>query len=374
MSLLIKSDPEQNKIKVQDSTAQVLTVSEAAEFLRVPETDVLDLINNKAIPFMKIGDTYRIYIPALHEWMMGGTDHLHINDTVRPESNRELSFHQFASEYLQFVKENRSPKTLENAERVMKLATESFGEILLEKISSEHLRKYIEERRKNVSPATVSIDVRTLKAAMQLAVEREHLEENPFKKFKNLRQERKPVKFLSRNDLDKLLGAVQEEYLKKLFVFGVLTCMRRGEIIFLKWDDVDFERGSISIHPANDHRTKFNKERSIPISPQIEELLKSIENRGPYVFINDKGERLLEDFVTKKFKAYCRETGLDESIHFHSLRKTGATWAAANGATPLSIRELLGHSSIRTTEIYLGVPAESVRDAVERIRFDTPAK
>lgn len=140
----------------------------------------------------------------------------------------------------------------------------------------------------------------------------------------------------------------------------------------MKWDDIDFERGLIRIHSANDHRTKFNKERSIPITPQIEEILKSLEHPCSYVFVNEKGERLLEDFVTKKFKAYCREIGLDESIHFHSLRKTGATWAAANGATPLAIRELLGHSSIRTTEIYLGVPAESVRDAVERIRLTSP--
>jgi excisionase family DNA binding protein len=357
---------------MQDFTAQVLTVPEAAEFLRVSEADVLDLIKQKAMPFMTIGHTYRIYLPALHEWMMGSAGHVHINDATEHEPIQELSFGQFSNEYLRFVKENRSPKTFENAGRVIKLAAASFGEAKLKNISMEHLRIYAEERRKNVSDATVSIDVRTLKAAMQLAVESEYLEENPFKKFKNLRLERKSVKFLSRSDLDKLLIAVQEEYLKKLFVFAVLTCMRRGEIIFLKWDDIDFDRRLIRVQPADDHRTKFNKERSIPITPQIEELLKSIEHRGPYVFINDKGERLLEDFVTKKFKAYCRETGLDESIHFHSLRKTGATWAAANGATPLAIRELLGHSSIRTTEIYLGVPAESVRDAVERIRLTSP--
>lgn len=232
MSLFIKSDTEQNDMRMQNSTAQVLTVPEAAEFLRVSEEDVLDLIKQRAVPFVKIADTYRIYIPALHEWMMGGTHHSYINDSAEHEPNRDLSFGQFADEYLRFVKENRSPKTLENADRVMKLAAESFGNMKLKDITIEHLRKYVEERRKNVSTATVSIDVRTLKAAMQLAVEWEHLQENPFKKFKNPRQERKPVKFLNRDDLDRLLRAVQEEFLRRLFVFAVLTCMRRGEIIF----------------------------------------------------------------------------------------------------------------------------------------------
>ncbi|HUI31243.1 MAG TPA: tyrosine-type recombinase/integrase [Candidatus Acidoferrales bacterium] len=357
---------------VQGVTKQVLCVSDVAQFLGVPEADVLELIKKKLIPFVQIGETYRFYMPALHDWLMAKP--YPINDSMIKTAISDMQFKNFADKYLEFVKENRAPKTLENAERVIRLATELFGEIILEKISLEHLRRYVEERRKNVSTATLSIDVRTLKAAMQLAVEWEYLQENPFKKFKNIRQERRAVKFLSRADMDKLLSAVREEYLKRLFIFAVLTCMRRGEIVFLRWDDVNFELRLINIHPADDHRTKFNKERSIPISPQIEELLKSIEHRGHYVFVNNKGERLLEDFVTKRFKAYCREIGLDESIHFHSLRKTGASWSAANGATPLAIRELLGHSSVKTTEIYLGVPSDSVRDAVERIKFNTPAE
>jgi integrase/recombinase XerD len=356
----------------QESESQILTISEAAAFLRVSETDVFALVKSKAIPFIQIGDTYRFYLPALHDWMMGNSGQRVYIDESSETDIKKVSFGQFVEVYLRFVKENRSPKTLENAERVMKLASVSFGNIRIGELNKEHVSKYVEERRKTVSGATVSIDVRTLKAAMQLAVEWEYLTENPFKKFKTPHQVRKTVKFISHTELEGLLSVVKEDYLRRLFMFAVLTCMRRNEIIYLKWEDVDLERKLIYVHPAGDHRTKFNKERSIPVTPQTGDLLNSIDRSSPYIFVNEKGKRLLEDFVTKKFKAYCREIGLDESIHFHSLRKTGATWAAANGATPLALRELLGHSSIKTTEIYLGVPAESVRDAAEKITLKLP--
>lgn len=281
----------------------------------------------------------------------------------------EMTFKAFSEEYLKHVKADLAPKTFENSERVIKLANASFGGLQLSELRRDHIRKYADQRRKEVSPATADIDIRTLKAALEYAVECEYMRENPFRKFKSPRVEKKSVKYLTEAEFAKVMKEVKEPYLKDFFICAVLSMMRREEMIFLKWDDIDFERKLVLIHPDAEHRTKFNKERKIPLSQNLEKHFRSMSKASPFVFVNRADERLSADFVTKKFKAYCRKAGLDESVHFHCLRKTGATWAVANGAQPIELRDILGHSSVRTTEIYLGVPASSQRNAMEKINL-----
>jgi site-specific recombinase XerD len=71
--------------------------------------------------------------------------------------------------------------------------------------------------------------------------------------------------------------------------------------------------------------------------------------------------------VSKKLKRYIRSAGLPENLHFHSLRHTFGTWGANAGIPSNVLKEMMGHSSIKTTEVYMGVDSKAMGDQVGKI-------
>jgi site-specific recombinase XerD len=88
------------------------------------------------------------------------------------------------------------------------------------------------------------------------------------------------------------------------------------------------------------------------------------ECKSKYVFCKINGERFTGDYVSKTFKQACKDAGIDKSIHFHSLRHSFASNLAQSGVSLYTIKELLGHSSIATTEIYSHLNMDSLKDAI----------
>ena len=76
------------------------------------------------------------------------------------------------------------------------------------------------------------------------------------------------------------------------------------------------------------------------------------------------------DYFSRRFKAACKKVGIDESVHFHTLRHSFASHLAQKGVSLYVIKELLGHSSVSTTEIYSHLNMESLREAVDKLNGD----
>ena len=79
------------------------------------------------------------------------------------------------------------------------------------------------------------------------------------------------------------------------------------------------------------------------------------------------GQRLNGGSLSRRFKKYARKCGLSEGIHFHSLRRTEASWLVQSGVPLFSVQKILGHSSPIVTQIYSHLAEEHLREAVERI-------
>ncbi|GEM_PF-2945460 len=282
-----------------------------------------------------------------------------------------ISFHEFGIKYLKWVDENLAPKTLENAQRVISHFNKMFTEISVHELKSLHLEEFKEARKKVVSLTTVNMDIRTLKATLEMAIDWGYIKENPFRRIKTIRQENKRTDYLDKDEFERLLFLVEEPFLKLIFKFAVLTGMRRGEIINLQWKDVDFALKSITIQSSEYYRVKHGKTRTIPINDEIVQLLHSIKERfDPFVFTLSTGEKIQEDFVTKKFKSYWRMMVGDDDqrkIRFHSLRATFATWMAGEKVQPHIIKEFLGHTYLKTTEAYTRVPTEIMQAAIKKL-------
>lgn len=139
--------------------------------------------------------------------------------------------------------------------------------------------------------------------------------------------------------------------------------MRKGEILKLRWNQIDFSKSVISVE-----NTKSGKPRLIAINKfLLEELLKLKRQNGKseYVFLNPKSGRPLND-VKRSFPGAVRRSRI-KGLRFHDLRHTFASRLVALGVDLITVKELLGHHSVRITERYTHSKAEQKRRAVEKL-------
>ena|SRR3990172_7971460 len=148
--------------------------------------------------------------------------------------------------------------------------------------------------------------------------------------------------------------------------------MRRGEIINLKWSDVDFDQRLLHVQNSDTFTTKTGKRRSVPMNQTVYQLLwnKSLGSNGEYVFMY-QGFKMRPDLVTHKFRYCIRKAGLNRKIHFHSLRHTFATWLVQGSVSIYEVQKLLGHSSITVTQVYSHLASSELHEAVRKLEILT---
>ena len=250
-----------------------------------------------------------------------------------------------------------------------------------------------------------------LRTFFRWAVKAKLIPSDPTAEVERPRVERKVPAYLTEADLDRLLaayhmdrdarGATWEpgalEWFEPIVLFAVNTGMRLGEITALRWRDVDLgdpegdARGRVYVRnyeraDGTARRTKTGGERSVPISTECRGVLLALQaERGggeeasgetalsgdTLVFRGLGGGPLDDGRVSRTFRKYRKMAKLDTGLHFHSLRHTCASWLVSHGADLRLVQDILGHTSIRSTEIYSHLlPGASDRavDAMDRAR------
>lgn len=158
--------------------------------------------------------------------------------------------------------------------------------------------------------------------------------------------------------------------LKEFCTTAFYTGMRLGEIVNLVWECVDFKRKIIIVKNINGFTTKNKKERIIPINSIIESLMldrfsrKNNADNNNYIFYRVMGIKLNEDYVSKNFKVAVRDSGLNDNIHFHTLRHSFASRLIQKGVSLFVVKELLGHEDIKTTQIYSHLQTQNLEEAI----------
>jgi integrase len=284
-----------------------------------------------------------------------------------PREYEDCWFDEFAGDYLEYAGTNLAPKTRANAARVLGHFSRFLGRKKLSALRGEDLENFKRSRKGKVQDSTINIDTRTLKAALEIAVTWGRIKSNPFRPVKLIRTAKKQIRPLSRDEFTALIRAIKETWLKDIVRFAVLTGLRRGEIMNLKWIDVDLERNEVRIVSSDTYRVKHGKIRVVPLADEAKSILSRQVGKGDYVFVGDDGKRLRDEFVSKKVKNYMRELSLPEELHFHSLRATFASWCHREGVSKGALQDLMGHSSVKTTELYTSLDDESLRSAVKKI-------
>ncbi len=173
--------------------------------------------------------------------------------------------------------------------------------------------------------------------------------------------------FLDFEEADRLLGAVDEEW-RTMVLVALRTGMRMGELIALRWQDVDLVAGRITVRQnavkGRIGTPKSGKAREIALSNDTRAALKSHRHlRGPFVFCTMDGVMLKYTELRHPLWRACRKAGL-RPVQWHALRHSFASHLVMRGVPLKAVQELLGHSTIQMTMRYAHLGPEVTRDAV----------
>ena len=225
-----------------------------------------------------------------------------------------------------------------------------IGDISLSNLTVRITDRFKAHRAQSVSPGSVNVELRALKAMFQLAKRWSYVSDNPFGDVTLMRSKNNDPKFLSTEHYNILINAIKEPWLNSVVQFAIFTGMRIGEIANLRWDQVHLERKIIVITNTCHFETKNKRNRIVPISEPVYRTLESAAaNKVSEFVFHNHGTKLCATYTSKKFKNYIRELDLDKDFVFHNLRSTFASWMLMNGVDIYIVSKLLGHSDVTVT-------------------------
>ncbi len=219
---------------------------------------------------------------------------------------------------------------------------------------------------------TVNYELKTLKSVFEFGIRRGLCSTNPAKRVSLLKvDDAKQPRFLSEEECQILLENAGEEY--PIYYTLLNTGLRLGELLNLKWSDINFSRRILKVQAKKDWKPKAG-EREIPLNSGLLGLLKDIKPKraakSDYVFKfarRDTAARILRKNLAK----FCREHDL-EHFSLHDLRHTFASHLVMNGVDLATVQQLLGHRDIQTTMIYAHLAPDHLAGAVEKLNSVLP--
>ncbi len=225
-------------------------------------------------------------------------------------------------------------------------------------------------RKEQVSITTVNIELRMLRAAFNTAAKWKYLEENPFKGVRFFQLPDKEPPYLSREEFQKLLKLISENWLRDVVITAAMTGMRRGEIINLRWEDVNLKTRTIVVQSSTRYRTKYGKRRLIPINDVVFQILQKRQEKvkSEYVFTL-RGRQISGDWFSHRLKEYMNKLNSPKKLNVHSLRHTFASWLVQSGVSIYEVQKLLGHSDIKVTQVYSHLAPHELHNVVSKINF-----
>jgi site-specific recombinase XerD len=282
--------------------------------------------------------------------------HFKRNEYENRKKLKRISFSDFKEQFLVYSSGIHTPNTLRTNATAFKEFLRVEGNIPLHSIGIREIEHFLSVKKQESSEWTARKYYGALAAAFQKAVHWNYLEENPFRKVPKSKAREILPAFFAESEFRILLSFIEDRDFRELCITALLTGLRLAELLHLCWNDIDFTSKVILIRNTEKFTTKTRKNRIVPMSDELYRLLKNrkeaIRFECEVVFHNKYGRELLDTSVSQKFKKYIRRAGLNDKLHFHSLRHSFATALVSSGVSLYAVQKLLGHTTSRTTEIY----------------------
>lgn len=255
-----------------------------------------------------------------------------------------------------------------------------FGHEILKNIKIHHAQKLmLKLHENNISAVRINFIIRFFKQLLNDAIKWDYLLHHPLKNLKKLREPPKKELYWMPAQVAQFLNANQYDENYALYVVALNTGMRRGELLGLKWDKVDFANEQIEISRTRDRygikeTTKTGKVVYVQMNEIVLRTLKSLkeEKRSlDNVFTERNGKELyLEHVSDRLFKEAIKRADVAK-IKFHNLRSTFAANFCMNGGDIYTLSRILGHSTVEmTAKRYAHLHSSHMKKAVQIIAFE----
>jgi site-specific recombinase XerD len=248
----------------------------------------------------------------------------------------------------------------------------------IETITTINIRNYLVNIKTNLnySNTTMNRKINCLRSFFNYLVEYDYLATSPMKRIKPPKKEERLPVYLNENQIKKIIAitynstdkdSLRNYILIKLFI---MTGIRRQEAVDLDFNHINFQNNTIRVFG------KGKKERVIPISEQFsKELYLYLKHRLPLInnalFITSTGHRLHSSRAHTIFKRILKVAGYENmGFSLHKLRHSYATNLLINGADVTAVKELMGHASIDTTNIYAHASSEHLKESVNKLPYE----
>ncbi|MGN8886002.1 site-specific tyrosine recombinase XerD [Blautia sp. HCP28S3_G10] len=238
-------------------------------------------------------------------------------------------------------------------------------------ITSADLKGYLNYMKtENLASSTISRNIASIKALFHYLERTDKINEDPSENLKAPKIEKQPPEILTVQEVDRLLKQPDVKTAKGLRDAAMLellyaTGMRVSELIHLQLSDLNLRFGYVICHDSD-------RERVIPIGNTSKNVLSEYMEHGRVYFVRSDSERSLFTNCSGKsmsrqgfwkiLKKYASDAGITGDITPHMLRHSFAVHMLRNGADIKSVQEMLGHSDISSTQIYLAENVSKMRD------------
>lgn len=284
---------------------------------------------------------------------------------------KQMMFCELALQWLEsYVKNNNKPSEYINRRYILKSTViPFFGKKIVSEIKSydiEMYKSYLLQKRR-VNPKTVNNYLCILSRCLKSALEWQIIEFMP--KIKLMKVPPYKYDYLTDEEAIELLKHARGHW-HDMILLAIRTGLRFGEIIALKWEDINLRERTLTVNRnivrGIEGSPKNNKTRIVPLTASVLFMLKERPREYEKVFYFRKGLPLKHDFCRDNLHAICKEAGL-RKIGWHQLRHSFASHLAARRNSIVAIKELLGHSDIKTTMRYAHVNLPVLQGAIDTL-------
>jgi len=244
----------------------------------------------------------------------------------------------------------------------LKVLKDFFGDRPLEEITPQLIEQFRANRlEKRNARATVNRYMALLKRMFSLAIEWGFVTSNPAQRVRQFSEHEFAKERILTPAEEVLLLRACHERLKPIVIAALNTGMRRGELLALRWEDIDLRRGLIRVK-----KSKSGKQRTVPVNESLKATLQSLP-----LFGCDKGSVFEPVNIQACFEKARQDAGFPE-LRFHDLRHTFATRLVDRGVDIITIQKLLGHSTVVITQRYTHARDDRAYEAVAALDAEPP--